>query len=194
MLRWSLVLAAAVYVTLLIAGEDRGQMRPHLAQSIANGEEITQITLLPEVPSFEPTPVLVKTDANSLPPVIAAKTPRRPPQEAFRPVAAHEKPIFTLESLPGMGGLAGDQVHLPEPAVLSQSDSMPDDDASIRYVSGKSVNVRMGPSKDTGILARLSRGEAVTVLSQADPDWVEIAIEGDGLSGFIAASLLSNRP
>jgi len=39
----------------------------------------------------------------------------------------------------------------------------------------------------------LTRAEAVTVVSAEQDGWVKIIIEGDGLEGFIAARLLSDR-
>ena len=40
MLRLMVLLCAAIFVTLLIAGQDKGQMRPGLARAVAEGEEI----------------------------------------------------------------------------------------------------------------------------------------------------------
>ncbi|NPD17761.1 SH3 domain-containing protein [Xinfangfangia sp. D13-10-4-6] len=61
----------------------------------------------------------------------------------------------------------------------------------IRTVSASSVNVRLGPSTETSVVGRLTEGEAVRVLGAVDSDWVEIAIEGDGVSGYIASRFLA---
>ncbi len=64
---------------------------------------------------------------------------------------------------------------------------------TIMYVLPKSVNVRAGPGTDTAVLDRLTKGEAVLVVSQGEgPDgWSLIRIEGDGVEGYVAARLLA---
>jgi uncharacterized protein YgiM (DUF1202 family) len=51
--------------------------------------------------------------------------------------------------------------------------------------------VRQGPSTAYEVVGRLVRAEAVSVIAPEVDGWVRIAIEGDGLEGFIAARLLS---
>lgn len=194
MLRLSMILCAVVFVTLLIAGEDKGQLRPHLAQAIAKGEKVEEIALFPEAAAFEPSDIIVKTDVDALPPVVQPKPRQRVTKEPLRSEEPQEKPIFTLASLPGTNSLGGDQVHLPEVADFAQDEALPSEESNLRYVAGNSVNVRMGPTTQSAVVTRLGRGEAVTVLSDADAGWVEIAIEGDGGTGYIAANLLSYQP
>ena len=59
MLRLTVLLCAALFVTLLIGGDDKGQMRPGLARAIAAGEEITVIERR-WTPVAEVVPAVVK--------------------------------------------------------------------------------------------------------------------------------------
>lgn len=61
----------------------------------------------------------------------------------------------------------------------------------VRYVVADAINVREGPSTSNAVIGRLTRNEAVSVVSEAESGWVRIRIEGDGLEGFVAARLLS---
>lgn len=62
----------------------------------------------------------------------------------------------------------------------------------IRYVTGKRVNVRQGPSTDTSILEQVLFAEAVQVLTDPVEGWVLIRIEGDGVEGYIASRFLQS--
>jgi uncharacterized protein YgiM (DUF1202 family) len=65
--------------------------------------------------------------------------------------------------------------------------------AALRWVSANAINVREGPGTGHGIAGRLTRGEAVTVVADAGDGWVRIRIEGDGLEGFVASRLLTDK-
>ena len=65
---------------------------------------------------------------------------------------------------------------------------------TLQYVVANTVNVRTGPSAETGSLTKLSRGEAVLVLPSDTPGWSMIRIEGDGLEGYIATRFLGDPP
>lgn len=191
MIRLTLLLGAAIYTTLLIAGQDRGQMRPELAQSLAQGADLQEISFnWGELSEGDlPHPVQDSSPLAELPPVKATKSLRAPVPSTTAPSpieTVEQQPVFTLASLPH---LSGDLVSLPQPAVLVEE--APSD---LRYVSGNSVNVRMGPSKHTSVIATLSKGEAVSLISDADPDWAEIIIQGDGMHGYIAKRLLRSAP
>lgn len=64
-------------------------------------------------------------------------------------------------------------------------------EAEIRYVSARAVNVREGPSTEFPVVERLTRGEAIRVMWVEDNGWVRIAIEGDGIAGFVSGDLLT---
>ena len=63
----------------------------------------------------------------------------------------------------------------------------------IATVNTRAANVRGGPGTDNDVVARLTRGEEVLVVVEADaPDgWALVRIEGDGVEGYVAARLLS---
>lgn len=65
-------------------------------------------------------------------------------------------------------------------------------EGAIFYIDAKSVNVRSGPGKSNPVVARLTRDEAVLVISQTDEEngWSLIRIEGDGVEGYVATQLL----
>lgn len=143
------LLAAGMFVILLIGGEDKGQTR----QGLADAGPVTA-TVAPQV------------------------TPAAPVLANFTPVK-----VQTQRSAPIAGAFVTDTV--AEVAVATGT-------TPVMYVSGKSVNVRGGPSTDYEVVGRLSYAEAVTVVSAEQDGWVQIRIEGDGIDGFIAARLLSN--
>jgi len=209
-----------MFVTLLIAGEDRGQMRPGLARAVATGEDIVVVerSYSPTV-TAAPAPERTQLSATDLPPpvelVAAPEIASVPKEEA--PAEPAAKPVFTLSSLPqpsgDQAGIAQDTAQAVEapsadigsevslyadptdggalsadPAAAVPEPAMGGD---IRTVSASSVNVRLGPSTESSVVGRLSSGEAVRVIGAVDSEWVEIAIEGDGLSGYVATRFLS---
>jgi hypothetical protein len=63
----------------------------------------------------------------------------------------------------------------------------------VLLVTGSNVNVRAGPSTDAGILARVGIDEPATELRRLD-DWVEVALPGQDVIGWIHGSLLVPAP
>jgi uncharacterized protein YgiM (DUF1202 family) len=61
----------------------------------------------------------------------------------------------------------------------------------IWYVTAGSVNVREGPSTDTSVVDKLTRGEAVAVSFEPGSEWALVTIEGDGTQGYVALRFLS---
>ncbi len=62
--------------------------------------------------------------------------------------------------------------------------------ADMRRVAGAAVNMRNGPGTSYSVLARLSRGERVEVLSDPGEGWVKLRVETTGRVGWMAAALL----
>ncbi|WP_112311924.1 SH3 domain-containing protein [Pseudogemmobacter bohemicus] len=213
MLRYVLPLSAAMFVTLLVAGEDKGQMRPGLARAVASGDQIVMVTR-----TFSPTvtvaaePERVQLTATDLPPPVelaAAPTVAGVPKA--EPPVPESKPVFTLSSLPDPSGdraeidPAATDAAAPEASLYADptdggalspdpaSDALADTGMAgdIRTVSASSVNVRLGPSTDTSVVGRLSQGESVRILGAVDSEWVEVLIEGDGVSGYVASRFLT---
>ncbi|MFE3839566.1 SH3 domain-containing protein [Pseudogemmobacter sonorensis] len=189
MFRLAVLLFCSIFVTLLIAGEDKGQMRPGLARAIGEGRDI----VLVEPPHPIPVETTTHRKPESAAPLAAVKT--SPPVETavVETAAAETAPaknpskIFTLSALPGMG------VEVVPAAVTGGTapDAVP---GAIRYVRATAVNVRQGPSAQTAVVDRLVSGEAVTVLGPLDAEWVEIVIEGDGTRGYVASRFLAPLP
>ncbi|WP_323005811.1 SH3 domain-containing protein [Pseudorhodobacter sp.] len=177
MIKLTVLLAVGMFLTLLIGGEDNGQTR----------QGLVGVTTAPAIER----PVLRQASAKPM-----AQTPTKPEPEAdllaasFSPVIVQPPPF---SAIPGAftvsGTVSGVSVAAVEPVT---SQAAPADDMPIMYVNARSVNVRGGPSTEYEVVGRLSRAEAVTVLSAAEDGWVRISIEGDGLEGFIAARLLSD--
>lgn len=63
------------------------------------------------------------------------------------------------------------------------------DGSGLARIKANSANVRSGPSKRSGVVGRLSRGEEVAVIGR-EGGWVQIRLEGDGFEGWVSASLL----
>ncbi|RGP38311.1 SH3 domain-containing protein [Pseudotabrizicola alkalilacus] len=64
----------------------------------------------------------------------------------------------------------------------------------VKYVTGRSVNVRSGPSTQNAVVGRLTRGEAVSVISDEGNGWARVRVEGDGIDGYMAISFLADAP
>jgi hypothetical protein len=192
MLRLSVLLGAVIYVTLLVAGNQGGPLRPGLARAVAEGDEI--VVLERRFSETLPAPDPAPAPALPAPPaavVTAAYTPAAAPP-AIEPAAEKPAPVFTLSVLPTIGGDTAD----PDPALAvaeAPAETAPDDfaDGTVWYVTASSVNVRQGPSTETSVVGKLTGGEAVTVLAMDGSGWARILIEGDGIEGYVAARFLT---
>jgi uncharacterized protein YgiM (DUF1202 family) len=186
MLRLTLLLCAVMIAALMILGEDRGQMRPGLANAVAKEQ-----ASVAEAPA-EPAPVLVAAEPEVTPePVvqaIASVEPAPEPAPYVEPVrAAVDEPIFTLSSLgnelvPGEDGAAVE-------AAMEET-NLPGE-STIWYVNASSVNVRAEPSTEAEVVGKLGSGEAAMVVAPVDGDWARIIIQGDGVEGYVALRYLS---
>ncbi len=166
MFKLTALLCAAMFSVLLIAGEDRGQLRPGLANA----------PVVAEAPAPE-----------SAPPVVLASAPVAPADAApadiasvsapvsVTPAPAAEEPAFSLATYSDAATPAADEQTA----------------GSLAYVDAASVNVREGPGTGNPVLTRLTRGEAVTIVSTDDTGWARIRLEGDGLEGFMSMEYLS---
>jgi len=165
------LLAAGMFLTLLIGGEDNGQTRQGLI-GVANAPAVER----PAVPAAVVAPAADVKLAN-----VAPVTLRQMPP----PVLA-KSANSVIANAPVIDGAPK-----AAPVVEAAVGAVPD--LAIMYVSSNSVNVRQGPSTNYEVVGRLTRAEAVTVVSPAQDGWVKISIEGDGLEGYIAARLLTDR-
>lgn len=173
-------------LTLMIGGQDRGQARLGLS---------LPPLMPPIVERARPAEVRAASVATLVP--VAAPAPAAPPPEtqaiaeapATAEVAATEvaatapppaRPTFTLSTVEeaDIAALA----EAPAPAVTT-----------VLYVAATSVNVRQGPSTQDPVLGRLTRNEAVSLVRDAGDGWMQVRIEGDGIEGYVAARLLTDR-
>ncbi|MEZ5798926.1 MAG: SH3 domain-containing protein [Paracoccaceae bacterium] len=174
-----------MFVTLLVAGEDDGQMRPGLARAIASGEEIVMLERrrAPPVDPAAPQPaVAAEAPAEA---VVIEQASYEPPAPVA-PVRAPE-PVFTLSTLPtvAMDPVQETVAAADEPPAAAPASG------DVWYVTANTVNVREGPSTDTSVVDKLRRGEAVSVSFEPGSEWALVTIEGDGLQGYVALRFLS---
>jgi uncharacterized protein YgiM (DUF1202 family) len=176
MLRLTVLLTISMVLALMIAGEDRGQLRPGLAKVAAEGPVPAAAALVPEVEV-----VVAKPEAKPVVEVVAAAAPSPAPYvEPVREVVqAVEEPVFTLSALPN------EAVPGATEAQASRAEGQ------IYYVTASSVNVREAPSTEASILGKLGTGEAALVITDVDGEWARIVIQGDGMEGYVAMRFLS---
>lgn len=164
MLRMTLILCAAMFVALLIGGEDRGQARPGLM-----GAYDDPVVQPPVVAQREPAAVVTQ----------AAFTPATEMPEAVQtPTSDLTLPLVQPEAVQAALTEAETPV-AEEPA------------ADVWYVAADTVNVREGPGKNYPVLDKLAQGDAVAVVWQDDTGWAKIRIEGDGIEGFVSTDFLT---
>ncbi|MGB3280562.1 MAG: SH3 domain-containing protein [Pseudorhodobacter sp.] len=174
MFKLLMLLAAGMFVTLLIGGEDKGQMRQGL---IGSPQEPAAQRPIVRTAGAEPEAEVVLARFN---PVTVQKTAASPAKTS---VIAGSFVIVEPEKTATIAAAVAPVVEAEPEA----STELP-----IMYVSSRAVNVRMGPSTNDDIVGRLTRAEAVTLVSPIENGWARIRIEGDGIEGFIAARLLTD--
>lgn len=167
------LLCAAMFTVLLIAGEDRGQVRPGLANGPAAPAPVVE-----QAPVQITAPVATQDAA---PAEVASVSAPVSVDSPTTPVtaAAIQETVFSLATY-------SDEAPVAAAATAAQTAG------ELAFVAAASVNVRQGPGKENPVLTRLSRGEAVTIVSTDDTGWARIRIEGDGLEGFMALEYLSS--
>lgn len=180
MFRLTAVLLAGLYLTLQVGGEDRGQKRfglieaeqeaALLRQQIATSQSANTELDSPQTQQDQDAAVVTVAFASSAPsrPAQPLTTPEPLVQPESAVVAVNDAPAAIID------------------AVLAE-----DSAREVMYVSGRSVNVRSGPSTQDEIVGRLTRGEAVTVVSFEDNGWARVRIEGDGIDGFMSMDFLT---
>lgn len=200
MLRMTLILCVGMYAALMIAGVDRGQLRPGLAEAAARAAQApdeavaaadSESAALPEVAAVEavetPTPVVADAQPVVAETAVAEVAPTPYVEPARKTVTEVAEPIFSLASV-------GNEAVPTTPAAqeAAVTPEVPDGgEGTIWYVNASSVNVRAEPSTDAEIVGRLGNGEATLMVQAVDSDWARIVIQGDGVEGFVALRYLS---
>ena len=198
MLRMTLILCIGMYAALMIAGVDRGQMRPGLADAATKAALPGAAADSDQVVAQEPETVAPVEDAPiataAAKPTVAAPTVAEAAQapepyvEPARTVVTEvREPVFSLASV-GNEAVPG----APVTAEAAATPEVPDGgQGTIWYVNARSVNVRAEPSTGAEIVGRLASGEATLMVQAVDADWARIVIQGDGVEGFVAMRYLS---
>jgi uncharacterized protein YgiM (DUF1202 family) len=191
MLRLTLLLCIGMFAALMIAGQDRGQLRPGLADAAARrvlqGSQSVTAGDSADATLAEDVVVAAPAAAGATKPPVVARAEPEPYVEPVRDVVAEvEEPVFSLasagnEAVPGAA---------PTPEVVT-GEGVVGGAGTIWYVNANSVNVRSEPSTDAEVVGRLGSGEATLVVQAVDDDWARIVIQGDGVEGFVALRYLS---
>ncbi len=189
MFRLTALLLVGMFLALLIAGEDRGQLRPGLARAalepkvdpVAKAEPDAVVRVV-EAPVIAKTATAKTATASTAakPVAVAAAAP-----EPARAVVQEVEEVFTLSNLPT------EEIPAAETAPETAPEMVSGVEGQIMYVTANSVNVREGPSTDAPVLGKLGSGEAALVVSDVDGEWARIVIQGDGMEGFVAMRFLS---
>lgn len=184
-----------MFLTLLIAGEDRGQQRMGL-QGVDPAARPPEPVVVVAAPAADPVPQRVALRAPAPAPETA------PPAVAVAAPAPADRPVFSLSSYaplrpdrqPPAPPLDSAPVVATEPAAAPAPASEPGPaPLPLRWVQAASINVRGGPSTADPVIGNLKRGESVAVVQEVGDGWLRIRIEGDGVEGYVAARLLTDQ-
>jgi uncharacterized protein YgiM (DUF1202 family) len=191
MLRLTLLLCAGLFAALMIAGEDRGQLRPGLAEAAAKkaldvaespepAAEAEAVTVVAAEPAAKPAAKPAAEPA----PVVARAEPEPYVEPERQLVTEVEEPVFSLSSV-------GNEAVPDAPAQQAAPEVADGGAGTIWYVVADSVNVRAEPSTEAEVLGKLGSGEAALLVQAVDDEWARIVIQGDGVEGFVAMRYLS---
>jgi uncharacterized protein YgiM (DUF1202 family) len=198
MLRMTLILCIGMYAALMIAGADRGQLRPGLAEAAARATVagVSEASAGDSDDIAAASPVTAEPVETAAAPAVeetaVAEAVAEPPapepyvEPARTVVTAVEEPVFSLASV------GNEAVPAAPAAAETATPEVPDGgEGTIWYVNASSVNVRAEPSTEAEIVGRLASGEATLMVQAVDTDWARIVIQGDGVEGFVALRYLS---
>lgn len=195
MLRLTLLLCIGMFAALMIAGQDRGQLRPGLAEAAARKalEGTDSVTVgdsgsvvAVSAPADDVVVAAPAVEAETSAPVVARAEPEPYVEPAREVVTEIAEPVFSLAAV---GNEAVPEA-APQPEVVS-GEGLVGGEGTIWYVTANSVNVRAEPSTEADVVGKLASGEATLVVQAVDGDWARIVIQGDGVEGFVALRYLS---
>jgi uncharacterized protein YgiM (DUF1202 family) len=184
-----------MYAALMIAGVDRGQMRPGLAEAAAkaarqgvsdvSGTESASLTAAEEPVVRVASTAPVEPVAEPVAEIAAAEPAPAEPAPYVEPVrelvTEVAEPVFSLASV-------GNETAPDAPAQPEVADG---GTGTIWYVTASSVNVRAEPSTEAEVVGKLGSGEATLLVQAVNDEWARIVIQGDGVEGFVAMRYLS---
>lgn len=211
MWKLTLLLCGAMFLVLLIGGQDRGQLRPGLA--LAEAERAANPA--PATPEVPEAPILITADdrapdpapkpvpeAGAEPVASPAPVPQTAPSAdpaelaAPAPLPQVAAPAPSKPAIPfsvGLGLSEPDRTPPLPPTVPAQETgpTAAPTGGQILYVSANSVNVRQDPSTDALVLGRLTRGEPAAVMWEEGADWLRVEALNSGLEGYVARRFLT---
>jgi uncharacterized protein YgiM (DUF1202 family) len=167
MIRLTLLLCAALILAFHFGGQDHGQQRLGLIAA----KDAAEITPTKAVTA----PALAETTPGLMPPAAPLLQGTASLAPTVQPVVfSPEKPLIAARK---------PQI---DPPVAEQP-------VAVKYVKGRVVNIRSGPSTQDAVVGKLNRGEAVAVIWVEDNGWARVRIEGDGIDGFVSADFLTDQ-
>lgn len=165
MFKLTAFLCAAMFLALLVGGEDRGQLRPGLMKAAQpTGQQLT-----------------IATQDGPAQAEIAPPTPLA--ADLAQPLV-----LPVMQPVPAQDDTVADAV------AQAVSDSAVNPAPPVWHVTARSVNVRSGPGTENPVVGRLTRGEAVSLVWMEDNGWARILIEGDGIEGYVYTDFLAESP
>jgi len=177
MIRLTVLLCGGMFLVLLIAGQDKGQVRQGLMTPPAAPQ--VRAPIVASAPGRATQPKAIEAVFMPTQPVRVAPVVAVAPQaaEVTRPEIAQPEQA---------------EPELAQPDLAQADVAQPEPQAQFATVSARSVNVRSGPSKTEAVIGRLVNGEQVLVVVEENPveGWSLIRIEGDGIEGYVASRLL----
>jgi uncharacterized protein YgiM (DUF1202 family) len=199
MFRLTALLCAALFLGMLLADREGGEVRKGLAggyaplrlekEDIASSVQTAAVAPATAAPETAAAPAPAKAPARAEPATAAATPAPQPAPARVIPAAAlATEDAGVTSGLTLSLPLVDASAPLPEaPAAAEPAAPKP----RVAYISGTKVNVRSGPSAETEALAQLLQGEAVLATPSDTPGWTLIRIEGDGLEGYVATRFLT---
>lgn len=193
MIRWLVMLGVGLYLALQVGGEDRGQVRAGLRDE----DEI--LLPAPPVDSGSETAATLAVATEAPAPAVAPRPAAPVPASTADVTLTSYVPTPSVVVLPRpeRGPEPGPEAELAALSLADLADApaldgTEDEVLSVGVIAASGANVRSGPGKDHGVVAQLRRGEDV-LITAIDGGWARIRVEGDGIDGYVALSLIKRE-
>lgn len=175
MIRLTILLCGALFLTMQVMGEDNGQLRMGLIEAQKEAELLAAKSLADA--SSE-----VVSQTNVVSPTLPAQRVQSATEGAVTIAFSPSAQVVTPPK-------PAPKTVEPTPVVATPAARQ---DGQVMFVKGRSVNVRGGPSTQDSVVGRVTRGEAVMVVWVEDNGWARIRVEGDGIDGYMSMDFLSD--
>lgn len=189
MIRLVFLLLVAIGLTLLILGEDHGQVRAGLqggTETAALAEPVAAAATEPvTAPTAEPAPQPVAEPAAAPAPVASSE-----PADAATPAEPVAQPV--AEAVPVADAPTQAEATAEPPAEPAPE---PAAAAGPRIVAAEAARVRSGPGRTFAVVGRLAAGETADILPDDTPEngWRHVRL-ADGTEGWVADQLVAPAP